>query len=224
MGDMIGLIAATIAFVGGHFVLSHPLRAPMVARLGENAFLGVYSIFALAALGWMILAYRAAPSGEALWAANEAIWIVATLLMWIAAIFWAGSLVGNPALPNPAAKKAAIKEPAGVFRITRHPMMWSFAIWGFVHLLIAPRADNLVLCGGIIILALVGSRLQERKKFVAMGDAWVQWQSRTNFIPFARGFAFPGWMAVIVGTVAWLALSWLHMPLAGMPAGIFFWL
>ena len=34
---------AAIAFVGTHFLLSHPLRAPMVrAMLGEGAFSGIF--------------------------------------------------------------------------------------------------------------------------------------------------------------------------------------
>lgn len=42
-GDMMLLIAAT-AFVGTHFLMSHPLRAPLVSRLGEKGFLGLYSL------------------------------------------------------------------------------------------------------------------------------------------------------------------------------------
>ena len=38
--------------------LSHPLRAALVARLGERGFLGLYSLVAFATLGWMILAWR----------------------------------------------------------------------------------------------------------------------------------------------------------------------
>ena len=62
-GDIITLIAANVAFVGTHFALSHPLRAPLVARLGEKGFLPVYSLVAFATLGWMILAFRGAPRG-----------------------------------------------------------------------------------------------------------------------------------------------------------------
>ena len=41
------VILAGIAFLGTHFLLSHPLRAPLVARVGEQAFLGLYSLVAL---------------------------------------------------------------------------------------------------------------------------------------------------------------------------------
>jgi uncharacterized membrane protein len=41
-------IAAALSFLGTHFVLSHPLRAPIVKAIGEGAFLGLYSLVAFA--------------------------------------------------------------------------------------------------------------------------------------------------------------------------------
>ncbi|MFP5435348.1 MAG: NnrU family protein, partial [Alphaproteobacteria bacterium] len=94
------LIAAT-AFVGTHFILSHPLRAPLVARLGEKGFLGVYSLVAAITLIWMIVAYRAAPVTPMLWPVGDGLWAIATVIMLVASILLLGSLVGNPAMPNP---------------------------------------------------------------------------------------------------------------------------
>lgn len=58
---LVSLIAASIALVGTHFALSHPLRAPLVKRLGANGFMALYSITALACLYWMAQGFRAAP-------------------------------------------------------------------------------------------------------------------------------------------------------------------
>ena len=44
---MNSLIAASVAFVGLHFLLSHPLRKPVVARTGERGFIGIYSLVAM---------------------------------------------------------------------------------------------------------------------------------------------------------------------------------
>ena len=33
------VLISAAAFVGTHFLLSHPLRAPLVARIGERGFL-----------------------------------------------------------------------------------------------------------------------------------------------------------------------------------------
>lgn len=223
MEGMLPLLLGTAAFVGTHFLMSHPLRRPLVARLGEGGFSIFYSVVSIATFALMVMAYRGAPLTEPYWAVGDVLWAIATLIMLVASILFAGSFAGNPALPLPDAKKSANQIPSGVFRITRHPMMWSFALWGLVHILIAPRIDNLILCGGIILLALLGSRLQESKKFVTMGDAWLQWRSRTSFAPFGNGFAFPGWGPVLGGALIWLAASWAH-GWFGQPAGLFRWL
>ena len=56
---LVSLIAASAAFVGSHFVLSHPLRSRVVAAVGPAGFQGVYSLFAFASLGWMVMAFLA---------------------------------------------------------------------------------------------------------------------------------------------------------------------
>ena len=48
------LTLASATFVGTHFLMSHPLRAPLIARLGEKGFAGIYSLVALITFGWMI--------------------------------------------------------------------------------------------------------------------------------------------------------------------------
>src|SRR3546814_5803285 len=56
------LIAATLAFVGGHFLLSsRPLRPWLNERFGERAYRLIYSVAMTVALLWMIAAYGAAP-------------------------------------------------------------------------------------------------------------------------------------------------------------------
>ena len=35
------VVAAALAFVGTHFILSHPLRRPLVRAVGEKGFLGL---------------------------------------------------------------------------------------------------------------------------------------------------------------------------------------
>jgi len=49
--------AAAAAFVGTHFLLSHPLRKPIVDTVGSAAFLGIYSSVAAGSDGsrWPIL-------------------------------------------------------------------------------------------------------------------------------------------------------------------------
>ncbi len=117
------LVLASATFVGTHFLMSHPLRAPLVAKLGERGFTAVYSLVALATFGWMIHAYgpASAEAPQLLWESGEAEWLAATLLMWLGSILFLGSLRRNPALPRPGRPIERIDEPRGVFAITRHP-------------------------------------------------------------------------------------------------------
>jgi uncharacterized membrane protein len=229
---MTNLIAALIAFIGTHFLMSHPLRAPMAKALGTSAFQGVYSLVSLATFAWVYFAFVAAPRGPDLWAVGEALWSLSTVIMLAASILFTGSFAGNPALPRPDAAALTSAPARGVFGITRHPMMWSFALWALAHGLVAPYAASLHLVGGMAILALGGSWGQDHKKAALMGDSWRDWASRTSFVPFGNQLsgkeswanAWPGTTIVLGGTALWLIASWLH-PLQGAPVvGIWRWL
>ncbi|NCP11984.1 MAG: MFS transporter [Sphingomonadales bacterium] len=231
MDAMTMLIVASVAFVGSHFVLSHPLRAPLARRLGEGGFRGLYSLVALATFGWMLWAWRAAPD-RVDYNGGDTAWIVATALMWVASVLLVGSFSGNPALPAPGASRAALRDPRGVFAITRHPMMWSFAIWGLVHVLIAPSARNHVLMLAIIVLALGGAFGQDGKKERLMGDVWHGWRAKTAYVPFAAqltgrlswGAAMPSPGVLAIGTLVWLGASWAHAAAGAPVAGLWRWI
>jgi uncharacterized membrane protein len=221
------LVAACAAFVGAHFVLSHPLRGALVGRLGDGGFKGLYSLVALAAILWLASAYRAAPLGEPLWPVGDGLWAAATIVMLLASVLLMGSLVRNPALSGPTRE---VQEARGVFAVTRHPMMWAIALWAFSHIAVFPFAKNIVLCVAMIVLALVGSALQDVKKARAQPDFWPQWQARTSYLPFAAvasgraRFGGFGVHALAGGLVVWLAATWAHIPASGWPAGIWRWL
>lgn len=228
---MVSLIVASIAFVGSHFLLSHPLRRPLVARLGEQGFLGLYSLVAFATLGWMAHAFAAVPPEAPWWVAGDLGWGIATLVMLAASILFVGSLFGNPAFPTPAGGgHEAPARARGVYAVTRHPMMWAFALWALVHMAVLPTAANLVLTAAILVLALVGAALQDAKKAALQPDRWPDWERRTSYWPFAAQLAgrAPATIgdarAILGGAVLWLAASWAHIPLAAMPAGIWRWI
>ena len=223
---LVNLLAASIAFVGTHFAMSHPLRAAMVRALGEKGFQGLYSLVSLATFAWMVVAFRGAPAHAPFWPGfDEVSWAIGSLVVLVAMVLFAGSLMArNPALPMPGAETAARAEPTGVLKVTRHPMMWGFALWGVSHLVAAPTARTLVVASAIIVLALVGSHLQDRKKATLMGEAWIGWQERTSYWPRWGRLLAVGAGPWIAGVALWLLLSWAHVPLAGIPAGIWRWM
>jgi uncharacterized membrane protein len=227
MDGFASLIIACGAFVGTHFLMSHPLRAGMVSRLGNGGFMGVYSLVSLATFGWMIWSFRQAPISDDFWIVSDVVWIVASLLTILAAIFYCGSMIGNPALPNPDANAAdalAAKTPSGMFLVTRHPMMWGFALWGISHILIAPRMANFIFVGSIIFLALVGAKAQDAKKAATLGAGWESWQARTSYWPRLSQLGRIGWQLWAAGIALWLLATWAHDFFGAYGAGLFRWL
>lgn len=222
-GAIITLIAANVAFVGTHFAMSHPLRAPMVKALGAGGFQGVYTVVSFATLAWVYFAFTAAPPAD-LPGSGEVGWIAATIITLPAMILLAGSFMGNPALPTPMAETQARAEPKGVFKVTRHPMMWGIGLWAASHIVLFWSTRTLVTALAMGVLALVGAKFQDAKKEVLMGAAWAEWESKTSYWP--RWGALPGVGAVplIAGTMMWLAGSYIHLWRAGIPAGVFKWL
>jgi uncharacterized membrane protein len=228
MEDPMLLLACAAAFVGTHFLLSHPLRRPLVKAIGEKGFMALYSAVAFATLGSIGWAYPKTPTGTPLWEAGDGLWALATVLMLAASILLLGSMIRNPAMPGAA--NAAIAQASGVYGVTRHPMLWAFAIWGAVHILVYPVTKNIIVAVAIIVLSLVGAALQDRKKAALDPQGWTAWQGRTSYWPFAaiaQGRArFGGFGAHALGggLVLWLLATWAHIPLAGWRAGIWRWL
>lgn len=219
---LITLILANAAFVGSHFIMSHPLRAPMVGLMGETLFQLAYTIVSLATFAGVYFAFVASPEAD-LPGTGEIGWAIATALSLPAMVLLAGSFVGNPALPTPMARDQARAEPKGVFTITRHPMMWSFALWAAAHITLHWSWRTTITACAMAILALVGAQLQDAKKRAIMGEAWGEWEAKTSYWPRLSGFAKAGPLAWSVGLILFVFLTWLHMPLGGIPAGIWRW-
>jgi uncharacterized membrane protein len=213
-----GLLLSCIAFLATHFLMSHPLRGPLVRAMGGGAFRIVYSLIALITFGGMIYYYHAiGRETYVLWNAGDAGWIAGTILMWLAAILFVGSFLGNPALVGASGPRGG---PKGVLAITRHPMMWSFAIWAAVHLMLIGQFKSVILDGTIIIMALGGALGQDRKKGRQVGEDWHDWTAQTAFVPFTSGLAYPGTVALVGGTLLFLIATWAHP----IPAGIWRWI
>ena len=72
----------------------------------------------------------------------------------------------------------------------------------------------------IVALALVGAAAQDSKKQGLMGERWHEWRAQTTFVPFARGVAYPGTVAAVVGTILFFLATWVHP----IPAGFWRWI
>ena len=220
------LIAANAAFIGTHFLLSHPLRAPLVKTLGNGGFQLVYNLVAAGTLAWVYFAFVATGGGAPLWGGfGDGWWIVASVLTLLGAVLFVGSVIRpNPALPTPMAEKQAAGEPQGALRVTRHPMMWGFALIALAHIVSAPTPRTLVTMGAMLLLALVGARMQDAKKRSTMGEAWASWEAKTSYVPRLSRIGAIGPVAWIGGVLVWLAVTYAHVPAGGMAAGAWRWI
>lgn len=220
------LLSAAIVFVGTHIILTHQLRKPLISLLGQAGFIAAYSLVAVVTLGWTVYAFAEAPRSPYAWPAYaDWAWIAAMLITFFALLLLIGSFAGNPAATSPkAAELAASKEPTGAFAVTRHPMMWGISLWAFSHILLAPEPRTLFLMGAFIVLGLGGSAMQDRKKQGQLGDAWTGWQARTSFFPKLSGLARISPVMWLGALALWLGISWLHLPLGGVAAGVWRWL
>ena len=214
------LALALVAFVGSHELLSHPLRKTITGRIGEKGFEGLYSVVALATFAWVVFAFRATPV-EVLWIAPPWVWTVGSLVMLAASILFAGAfLAPNPSMNIMGDALAKSPLPQGVMRITRHPMLWSFALWAAVHAAVSGTGAVVLLSAGIGFLSLFGAKMQDRKKQQQLGQRWAAFEAASAFIPFGRGLVWPGWKPVIVGVLVFLAATWLHPRLGAPVVGI----
>lgn len=217
------LVLAVTAFVAGHELLSHPLRAPLVRRIGERGFALLYSLIAFATLGAAGQLWKAIPP-DRLWQAPGWAYALALPVMALALILFIGSVTApNPALMGGGAPGAS--GVRGVQRITRHPMMWSFALWALVHIALSADPRTIVLAGGILFLALFGAAMQDGKKR-GQDRAYASHMAATSFVPLAailRGrqpFAavFPGAVPVVGGLALFAVVLWAHPMLIGVQA------
>lgn len=209
------LIAATVAFVFGHFILSSaPVRNGLIARFERRAFLGIYSVFALASFVWMNMAYSRAPVIE-LWphtlGAKQAAWVV----MLLASLL----LVCGATTPNPTAVGGErITEARGIFKVTRHPILWAVGLWALTHMATTGDAASQIFFGGLALLVFGGMAHIDAKQRSENPSRFARIAAITSAIPFAAllsGRAHVtlreiGWPRIAVGLGLYLILLYGH--------------
>jgi uncharacterized membrane protein len=223
MDPMALLAVATAAFLATHYVASTPLRPNLAKKLGESAYLGLYSLASLATLGWMIWAYARAPVLP-VWTGVRFAPLAA---MPVALVLLACGLMSrNPSAVRQQGALRSREAARGILRVTRHPMMWAFALWGLSHMLARGDTAALIFFGGFVLLALSGTLLIDARKAAALGEDWRRFAAATSNLPFAaivagRNSFRPGeigWKRLLVGLSLYAALLLVHSYLFGTRA------
>ena len=223
IGTTEGVALAAVFFVVSHIVLAGgPLRAALVKSIGENAFRGLFSAVAIAALVWLALAYAGAPYVE-LW--PETIWArhVPLVVMPFAAILVVCGLTTRNATAIGGGAIDEANPTPGIMKVTRHPFLWGVALWALAH--IAPNGDaaSLMLFGAIAILSFAGMAGIDRKRARALGAAWGPVLLGSSVLPFGAmlsgraklRFGEIGAWRILAGVALYVALVYAHTPVIG---------
>ncbi len=216
---MIPLLLAALLWVLWHVGLSGTaLRGKAVARMGETGFMILFSVGSVVSILLLVMAYNAAPS-IFLWSAPLWLrWVLALVMLPAFILFIASVTAPNP---TSAGQKLGEAGPRGITRITRHPMLWSFAIWAIVHLIGNGDVASLVFFGAFAITALVGMPSIDAKLARRDPAGWARLAAGSSIIPFAAGPARweeIGIKPLILGAALWVGLLAAHPIAFGVPA------
>ena len=182
---MTSLVFAALCWVLLHFLIAGPLRPSLATPLGERGFQGLFSLLSAATLAWLVIAYGHAPYAP-LWGAPPGARAAALVLTLIAFLFFGYSLSGgNPTLVASGGTAQGPIAVVGITRITRDPMLWSFALWAAAHLYANGDVASALLFGAILVTALNGMASIDRKRKRALGAVWDEFMARTSIVPFA---------------------------------------
>ena len=162
------------------------LRAKLVAAMGRRAYLVLYSLVSLLTLAWLFHA--------ALQLNFVPLWDPAPWQAWFPLILTPLALVlllAGLTSPNPASitlRKPDLR-PGAITTVTRHPVLWGFALWAGSHLV--PNGDlrSLLLFGALLAFALLGMLITDRRSRRRLGTQWVEVDRTTSVLPFAAALA-----------------------------------
>jgi uncharacterized membrane protein len=134
-----------------------------------------------------------------------------------------GLMTRNPTLVGQESALRAEEPARGILRITRHPMMWGFALWAAVHMVALGDAASLIFFGGFLMLALAGTRLIDLRKSEKLGEDWKRFAALTSNVPFTAivegrnhvVFAEIGWKRLAAGLALYAILVLSHPWLIG---------
>jgi uncharacterized membrane protein len=221
------LIIAALVWIAIHLGLAGTrLRHAVVQRIGEGPFRGVFSLLSIAVLVFLVWAWRAAPS--------TLLWVVPNWLRWLlvlamlpAFVLFVASVSG----PNPTmigSRDGGAQSPRGVIRVTRHPMLWSFAIWAAVHIIGNGDTAAIIFFGAFLVTALAGMPSIDAKLARRDRETWQAVSGATSIVPFvaiARGrnrfvAGELGWLMPAIAVVAWIVMLLVHPWLFGVAAAV----
>jgi uncharacterized membrane protein len=185
-------ILGLVIFLGAHvFVTMRDERAVFVAKIGEWPYRGLFSLVSI--VGIVLIAYGFASYRAAgfiaIW--NPPPWTrhIVEVLMWPA-----------------SSRIVAAYIPGNIKRVLKHPMLAGVKTWAFAHLCANGDLGAIILFGSVLAWA-VYDRIT------------LNHRSDPGAPPIPVGGAKNDVIAVVVGTIVYLALGFVFHPVViGVPA------
>jgi uncharacterized membrane protein len=187
---MLTLLIGIIVFLGVHTVTTRrEMRTSLIERFGFGPYKGLYSVGALIGLVLIVWGFSIyrAEGWVQIW--TPPIWTrhLTIALMWFAFV--------SLACMNPA--------PGRIRGWLRHPMLVAIKIWALAHLLANGDLGGMLLFGSFLAWA-VYDRIAVKRR----GDVGA---------PRVSSFKRADGVALAVGSVAYVAMIFLHPYLIGVP-------
>ncbi len=214
-----------LSFLASHLIVSSAaVRSRLIGAVGEQPYRGIYSLIAAVTLGPLIYEFaHNKHAGPILWYLR----VVAPIrwLAWILMLAALVLLVGSFITPNPGGIGASAdkSEPRGLLKITRHPGLVAFSLFGIAHMLMNGWAGDVIFFGMFPALGIIGGMHQDQRKLRELGDRYRAFMAKTSFVPFAAlvggrtrwtGGDMP-WAAIGAGVVLTIAIVALHPRIFG---------
>ncbi len=211
---MNGLALAAGLWVAIHVgIAGTALRGVLVRRIGENGFRGVFSVLSVVSIALLCVAYARAPTRMLWFAPTSLLWLLA-LLMVAASVLMVGSVLTR----NPTAIGGDGAEIRGIFLLTRHPMLWSFSIWAFVHIVGNGDLASVLFFGAFLVTSLAGMPSIDAKIAKRNPPAWHALAATTALVPGGRGWPLAriGATPFLAGAGLWVVLFLAHPYVVGV--------
>lgn len=172
------------AFVGSHILVSRTgLKPWLVARLGMKTYLVLYSLVSVLLLSWLVRAAQTAPRTD-LWvhlSPHALYWFPALLMPLAFVLLVSGFVVGSPLSIAPGDAAFDHERPPLTVALTRHPVLWGFALWSLSHLIVNGEFPLAFMFLVFLLFSLAGILFIDRKRRKDLGDA--RWKVLTKSAP-----------------------------------------
>lgn len=224
MTDLLPLLLAAIFWIATHNGFAGTdIRTRLVGKIGEVGFRIAYAVTSIIAIMMLVQAWEAAVAMP-LWSAPAWLRLILAAAMLPAFLFFAAGLLRNSTAVGGEA--LAGQQARGIQRITRHPMLWSFALWALVHVIGNGDLASLIFFGTFAISAFLGMPSIDRKLAARAPEAAARLRAETSIMPFGAILAGRnrlvlgeiGWLAPLLALLGWAALLHFHARFFGVPA------